>query len=84
MCKSFKGARKLYFINYSCLVNFLFNADLCKPALATYSFENLVFRLSVFCIFCLFSFELDLIFIDLQNCLINVFVTKCSLVLFSL
>ena len=40
----------------------------------TYSFKNLFFRLSVFYIFCLFYFEVNVIF----------YVTKNSVMLFSL
>ena len=60
-----KRATKLYFMHYSCVVIILFNMDLFKSAFSTYSFKNLAFRLPVFFIFCLFCFELDVIFIDL-------------------
>ena len=63
--KLLKEATKFYFMHYLCVVIILFNTDLYKPAFPTYPFENLVFRLSVFSIFCLFYFELDVIFNDL-------------------
>ena len=54
-------------MHYSCVVIILVNTGLYKSAFPTYSFENLVFRLSVFCIFYFFCFELDVIFGDFQN-----------------
>ena len=46
---------------------FLLHADLYKSALPTYSFQNLVLRLSVFCIFGRLCFELGDIFKDLKH-----------------
>ena len=48
-------------MHYSCVVIILFNTDLYKSAFPTYSFKNLVFDLSVFCIFCLLCFEFGVI-----------------------
>ena len=59
-----KGATKLYFMHYSCVVFILSNLDLYKSGFPTYSFENLVSDLSVFFFFCLFCFELAVIFKD--------------------
>ena len=42
----------------------LFNAAIYKSAYPTYSYKNIVFHLSMFCIFCLFYFELEVIFIN--------------------
>ena len=52
-------------MQYSCVVIIFFNMDLYKSVFPTYSFQNLVYRLFVFCIFHLFCFELDVIFKDL-------------------
>ena len=60
-----KGAAKLYFMYYSCVVIILLNTELYKSAFPIYSFKNLILRLSVFCIIRLYCFELDVIFIDL-------------------
>ena len=49
-------------MHYSRVVIILFNKDLYKSTFPTYSFKNLVFRLSIFCPIC---FELFLIFVDL-------------------
>ena len=48
-------------MHYSLVVIILFNTDLYKSAFPTYSFKNLVFDLSVFCIFCLLCFEFGVI-----------------------
>ena len=45
--KYFKGAMKLYFKHYSCVVIVLFNTSLCRSAFSTVSFRKLVFRFSV-------------------------------------
>ena len=59
----------------SCVVITLFNTDLCKSAFSTYSFKKLVFPLSVFHLFCLFCFELNVIFGDIlcNMCVIIVY-----------
>ena len=46
-----KGAAKLYFTHYSCVVIFLFNMCLDKSAFCIYSLRKLVFRLSVLSVF---------------------------------
>ena len=66
--------RGYYFVQY----------ELYKSAFLIYSLQNLVFCLSVFCIFCQFCFELDVIFKDLYIYLINFYVNKSSVILFSL
>ena len=52
---------------YSRVVIILVNMGLYKSAFPTFSFEDLVFHLSVFCIFYFFCFEIDVIFEDFQN-----------------
>ena len=52
---------------YSRVVIILVNMGLYKSAFPTFSFEDLVFHLSVFCIFYFFCFEIDVIFKDFQN-----------------
>ena len=42
----FKGATKVHFTHYSCVVIILFKTDLRKSAFSIYSFGKLVFRLS--------------------------------------
>ena len=44
----------IVFVHYLCMVTILFNTDLNNSASPTYSFKKLVFRLSLFCTFCLF------------------------------
>ena len=39
-CANFKGASKLYFTHYSCVVIFLFSIGLGKCAFSTYLLEN--------------------------------------------
>ena len=39
-CAIFKGATKLYFTHYSCVVITLFNTGLSKSAFSTYLLEN--------------------------------------------
>ena len=46
--KEFKGATKLYFTHYSCLVIVLINTASCGSSFSTVSFRKLAFRLSVF------------------------------------
>ena len=43
-------------MHHSCVFNIFFNTDLYKSVFPIYSFKKLVFRLSVFCTFCPFSF----------------------------
>ena len=47
----FKGATKLYFTHYSCVVIILFNTGLCSSAFSTISFWKLVFCLFVLSVF---------------------------------
>ena len=42
-CSFVKGATKLYFTLYSCVVIVLFNTALCRSAFSTVSFRKLVF-----------------------------------------
>ena len=70
-------------MHYSCVIIILFSTDLYKSELSTYSFENLVFLLPVFCIFCLFRLN-SMSFLDTYNIwLIYVYVTKSPAILFS-
>ena len=46
-----KGATKLYFTHYSCVIIILFNTDLCRSTFSVISFRKLVFRLSVLSVF---------------------------------
>ena len=79
-----KGATKLYFMHTLYDVIILFNTDLYKSAFPTYSFENLLFRLSVFFIF-VCSVLNSMSFLKTDNIfLINVYLNKCSVILFSL
>ena len=62
----FKGAMKLYFTHYLCAVIILLNTILDRSAFSTYSFEKLVFRLSVISVFSarsLFRFYLHNIYV---------------------
>ena len=72
---------EIVFMHYSCVVINLFHADLYKSVYPIYYSKNIFFRLSVFWSFRLFCFELDVIFI---YSLINVYVTKCTVIFFSL
>ena len=60
-----KGVTQFYFMCYSWLVIILFIKDFFKSVFPAYSIKSLSFRVSVFRIFCLFCFELSVIFIDL-------------------
>ena len=40
---TFKGAKKSYYTQYSCVVIVLFNTALCRSAFSTVSFRKLVF-----------------------------------------
>ena len=53
----FKGAAKLYFMRYLCVVIILLITYLYKSASSTYSFKKLVFCFSVLCV--LFRFVLN-------------------------
>ena len=74
----FKGAMKLYFTHYLCAVIILLNTVLDRSAFSTYSFEKLVFRLSVISVFSahsLFWFYLHniyviIVYISVRNSLI--------------
>ena len=74
----FKGAMKLYFTHYLCAVIILLNTILDRSAFSTYSFEKLVFRLSVISVFSahsLFWFYLHniyviIVYISVRNSLI--------------
>ena len=81
----FKGATKLYFMPYLCVVIILFKTDLYKSKFPTYSFESLVFILlcSIFFACTVLNSVLSLQIIE-KICLINVDITKCSVILFSL
>ena len=64
------------------------NADLYKFALPNHSFKKLVFRLSMFCIFCMFCFQIDVMFIDLKHlsnqCLCSQVLCVCVFTLYKL
>ena len=49
--RDFKGATKLYFKHYSCVVIILFNTGLYNSAFFTYSFGKLVFWISALFVF---------------------------------
>ena len=51
LIKESKRAQKLYFMHYLSVVIILFTKNLYMPPFFTYTFEKLVFRLSVFCLF---------------------------------
>ena len=57
-----KGATKLYFMHYSCVVIILFSASLCKSAFSTDSIGKT--RFSFFC-FLVFHVSISLVFIFL-------------------
>ena len=60
-----KGAAKLYFIYYLCVVIILFSTGLFKSVFSTFSFEKLGF--SVFlCFLSLLGFEFDVIWLIIQ------------------
>ena len=82
----FKGARKSFFMHYSCVVIILFNTGLHKSVFSTYSFGKLVFCLSALFVFSSCS-EFDVIFINYCNiCIIIIDITgvRYSVFLFSL
>ena len=60
----FKGAMKLYFMHYLCVIIVLFTTDLYKSGFSTCSLKKLGFFFSVFCVFCLFCFELEFLSIN--------------------
>ena len=64
--------------------NYFVRYELYKSAFLIYSLRNLAFCLSLFCIFCQFCFEFDVIFKDLYIYLIIFYVNKSSVILFSL
>ena len=51
-----KGATKLYFIHYSCMVFILLITDLCKSVFSTYPFQK-----TSFLFFCVAFLSLDLL-----------------------
>ena len=60
----FKGATKLYFTHYSCVVIILFNMGLYKSVFSMDSFGKLVFlSFRAFCVFRLLCIEFNLIFL---------------------
>ena len=79
-----KGATKFYFMHYSCVVIILFNTDLFMSVLPTYSLKNLVF-VFLCSMHCVCSALNTISCLQTYNiCLINVYVTKCSVIFFSL
>ena len=79
---SIKGAAKLYFMHFSCVVIIFFNTDSYKSAFPVLlKIYSLIFQCYVF--FCPFCFELLGIVKD-NICLTNVYVTKSFVILFSL
>ena len=64
----FKGATKLYFMNYFCVVIFLLITDLYKSAFSTCSFKKTLSFLFVFCVFCLICFKSNFIDFLWQFC----------------
>ena len=65
-----KGATKMYFTDYSCVVDILFNTSLYKSVFSVYSFGKLVFCLSVLFVFFACS-EFKVIFKNFCNIWIN-------------
>ena len=64
--KYFKGATKLYFAYYSCMVIIFYNTGVYKSAFFTYYYGKLVFRFSVFYVFMsVLSFQSDIFFAEL-------------------
>ena len=49
--QALKGATKLYFTHYSCVVIVLFNTSLDKSSFSTFSFEKLVLCIVEFSVF---------------------------------
>ena len=79
--KKVKGARKFYFAHIRSWSLF-YPIRIIESAFPTYSDKNLLFRLSMFCVF--FYSVLNSMS-SLCTCLIiNVYVTMCSLILTSL
>ena len=57
----------MYVMYYSFMVIISLNSDLFESAFPTYSFTNLAFPVSLFCIFCLFFYELNVVFKELKH-----------------
>ena len=53
--QEFKGAAKLYFTHYVCVVIILFNTGWFKPVTSTYFFAKLLSH-TLLCLFCFFEF----------------------------
>ena len=51
LCHMFKGATKLYFTHYLCVVIIFYNIGLYKSGFSPYYFEKLVYHLPMFYVF---------------------------------
>ena len=76
----FKGATKLFFTHYSCVVIIFSSTGISKSAFSTYYFGILVFYLSVFCVFCNMRFEFDVLY---NHCSYKHHLAICNFVLTS-
>ena len=80
---SVKGATKLYFTHYSCVVIILFNTGLYKSAFSISSFGKLVFCLSAPFVLCLIWYNLDKV-CNICLVIVNILGVRYSVFLFSL
>ena len=81
-----KGATKLYFTHYSCVVIILFSTRLYQSVFSTYSFGKLVFCLSALFMFSACS-EFDVTVLNFYDiCIIIIYIVgvRYSVLLFSL
>ena len=80
----YKGATKLYFVHYLCVVIILFNADSYKSSFSTCSFEKLNFHLSMEHFVCsvLNSMWFSVTFYNI--CVIIVYNKNCFVILFGI
>ena len=86
MKSAFKGATKLYFTHYSCVVIVLFNKGLYSSVFSTILLENQSFCLSAFFVFSACS-EFDVMFMNFCNiCITTIHIVdvRYSVFLFSL
>ena len=85
MKSGFKGATKLYFTHYSCVVIVLFNKGLYSSVFSTILLENQSFCLSAFFVFSACS-EFDVMFMNFCNiCITTIHIVdvRYSVFLFS-
>ena len=53
LCHMFKGATKLYFTHYLCVVIIFYNTGLYESGFSPYYFQKLVYHLPMFYVLCL-------------------------------